>query len=164
VGDKLFFAVFGFLFFFSLKVGASVSRHSDLIAPLIDSPAKTMGSDLNGDGIADIGIAARGNDDGASNAGAVYILYGTGNLSGTYNLNGTGVDVTLLGRVADDQFGYTGGAGDINSDGFDDLVIGADQNDDAATNAGAVYIIYGSPNLSGTQTITRTASDVTIQV
>lgn len=35
------------------------------------------------------------------------------------------------------------GAGDVNGDGFDDIIIGAFTKDDAATDAGQVYIFFG---------------------
>ena len=35
-------------------------------------------------------------------------------------------------------------AGDINGDGYDDLIVGASGNDDGGTYAGAAYVIFGS--------------------
>ena len=33
----------------------------------------------------------------------------------------------------------------MNNDGYDDVAVGAIGNDEAATGAGAVYILYGGP-------------------
>lgn len=138
---------------------------SFLVEPLVDSPGKTVGSDFNGDGIHDLLMGARLNDDIASGAGAAYILYGTGSFSASYALNGTGVNVTLQGKAASDYFGRSlMSAGDLNSDGFDDIVVGAYQNNDGpgANNAGAVYVLYGSPILSATIAMNGAGPNVTI--
>ncbi|MDR2155996.1 MAG: integrin alpha, partial [Burkholderiaceae bacterium] len=37
------------------------------------------------------------------------------------------------------------GAGDINKDGYDDLIVGAPYGDDGGGNAGEAYVIFGSP-------------------
>ena len=37
----------------------------------------------------------------------------------------------------------TAGGGDLNGDGFDDIVIGAKHESTAAFQAGAAYVIYG---------------------
>ncbi|MCP4870275.1 MAG: hypothetical protein GY898_16340 [Proteobacteria bacterium] len=37
------------------------------------------------------------------------------------------------------------GAGDLNADGFDDVIIGAPSDFEAAPYAGAAYIMYGGP-------------------
>ncbi|MEK7790247.1 MAG: integrin alpha, partial [Deltaproteobacteria bacterium] len=160
--DKLYlvFTLFGFLFFFSFPL---VSRHSDLVAPLVDSPAKSIGSDFNGDGISDILAGADLNDDIANAAGAVYLLYGSGSFSLSYALNGAGVNVTILGKAATNYLGVGAtSAGDLNSDGFFDIVMGAPGNDDGATDGGAAYILYGHPSLSSDYRLDGGGVDATI--
>ena len=34
-------------------------------------------------------------------------------------------------------------AGDVNGDGFDDLIVGAPNGDDGGTNAGEAYVVFG---------------------
>ncbi len=104
-------------------------------------------ADFNGDGYADLAVGAPGEDVGsASNAGAVNVLYGarTG-LTGNNNqlwyqgLNG------IAGVVEpNDYFGYRLAAGDINGDGFGDLVVGVPYEDlGGGENAGVIHIIFG---------------------
>ena len=99
--------------------------------------------DVNKDGFADFAIAAPSNDDGGANAGAVYILYGQSTALADMTLNSTNT-VELTGQSASDTAGHAvAGAGDVNGDGYDDLLIGANGNDVTAGNAGAVYLVYG---------------------
>jgi len=122
--------------------------------------------DLNGDGFDDIVVGAGYNDDVAADAGAAYVIFGSSTLSGTKDLGGVqSADVTVLGKAATDLLGKQGisGAGDINGDGFDDIIIAAIGNDDGATYGGAVYIFFGASNLSGTKSLGGGESaDVTV--
>jgi hypothetical protein len=98
--------------------------------------------DLNGDGFADIAIGARFSDLGASNAGAVFIYFGGKSLSSEPSL-------ILTGEVADDWFGQSvSSAGDVNGDGYDDLIVGAPFNDDVGNAAGKAYIFFGGSNMN----------------
>lgn len=154
-----------FLGVLSLSFRSFSSHNNDLVAPLVDSPAKTIGSDFNGDGIHDIAMDADLNNDGATDGGAVYILYGAGSLSSTYQLNGEGVNVTIIGKGASDSLGRSlKSAGDVNSDGFDDLIMGAPLNNDGpgANDAGAAYILYGHPSLSADYDLNGNGVDITI--
>ncbi len=54
----------------------------------------------------------------------------------------------MTGEATGDGAGYSvAGAGDMNADGYDDVAVGAIGNDEAATEAGAAYILYGGPGL-----------------
>ena len=53
----------------------------------------------------------------------------------------------LQGDAGNDNLGRSvSGAGDINGDGLDDLIVGAYLGDDGAAGAGEAYIVYGKPN------------------
>ena len=70
----------------------------------------------------------------------------------------------LQGDAAADWLGDSvSGAGDINGDGFDDLIVGARQGDDGGNNAGEAYVIYGGAHLgevvTHAQTLTGMAGD-----
>lgn len=102
----------------------------------------TTAGDVNGDGFDDALISAYYNDDAALNAGAVYLHYGSETLpEGEASLSDL---VELTGESASDLAGFSiSSAGDVNGDGFDDLLVGVPYDDDAGSNAGAAYLIYG---------------------
>ncbi|MCR4314432.1 MAG: integrin alpha, partial [Candidatus Uhrbacteria bacterium] len=103
--------------------------------------------DVNDDGIDDLAIGAPNDDDGETDAGAVYVLYGPLS-SGTVGL--ASADLKLTGEATGDATGRSiAGAGDVNDDGVDDLAVGVVGDEDGGNNAGAVYILYG-PLSSGT--------------
>jgi hypothetical protein len=64
---------------------------------------------------------------------------------------GSDLEINLTGAAIGDQFGYSvSDAGDINNDGFDDVIIGAPYNDSLMGNindAGAVYVFYGNKTI-----------------
>ncbi|MEO8350794.1 MAG: Calx-beta domain-containing protein [Chthoniobacteraceae bacterium] len=99
--------------------------------------------DINGDGFADIIIGVPNNSFG-SRAGAAYVVFGNDNASASdfalTTLNGAnGFKVSGVGSF--DGFGRAvSGAGDINDDGFDDVVIGAPGVD---LSRGKTYVIFG---------------------
>ncbi len=105
--------------------------------------------DVNGDGNEDVLVAAPLNDDGAENAGAVYLFYGPVEDG---EINAENADVTLTGEASGDWAGYSVGAGDVNGDGTSDVIVGAPLNDYAAASAGAAYVVYGG-DLSGTMSL-----------
>jgi hypothetical protein len=95
--------------------------------------------DVNGDGYDDVLVSATGNDAAFSNAGAVYVYFGGPAMDNV-------ADWTLSGAAASDGFGSdAAGAGDVNGDGYDDVVVGATGNDTGGTSAGAAYVFYGGP-------------------
>ena len=96
--------------------------------------------DVNGDGWDDLMIGAYNNDQGGSNAGAAYLVYGP--VEGEFDL--TEADVRFTGESNGDSAGrYVSAAGDVNADGYADMLVGAQYDDDAGTDAGAAYLIYG---------------------
>ena len=95
--------------------------------------------DINGDGIIDLVIGARSDDDGATDAGAVYIAFlnrdGTVQSNQKISMLDGGFNETLL---ENNFFGYgVAGIGDYNNDGIPDIAASAP----SSTNR-ALYIIH----------------------
>ncbi len=109
--------------------------------------------DFNGDGIDDIIIGAHFADpNGASNSGESYVVFGdasvgAGGAIDLSSLNGTNGFV-INGVDADDFSGFSvSGAGDMNSDGFDDVIIGAFFAAPNGDRSGESYVIFGGPSV-----------------
>lgn len=100
---------------------------------------------LSGNGNGNIAVGAFRDDDGAENAGAVWIvsLDKDGTAAGAHKISATSGELpeTLLDEG--DRFGSsTASFGDLNGDGVSDLVVGAYLDDDGGTDRGAVYVLY----------------------
>ena len=105
-------------------------------------------SDLNGDGIQDLIVGARFSDIGStSSAGEVFVFLG----GRTFDAIS---DFTLRDPVpeSNDDFGTSLATGDINGDGMDDLVVGADDSG----NGGEAFVFLGGNAFN-------TASDFTLK-
>lgn len=105
--------------------------------------------DINGDGIQDFLIGARlANPDDKRNAGQSYVVFGRSNNFPTSfditTLNGSN-GFAIDGLANGDDLGFSvSSAGDLNGDGFEDLVIGALGADgNGKQNAGQTYVIFG---------------------
>jgi hypothetical protein len=91
-------------------------------------------------------------------SGAVYVVYGGTDLSSTIELSPT-ADVIIYGAASDDRFSRSMSTGDVNGDGFEDLIIGASWADrDGLTDTGRAYVIYGGTNISATLHMSETTS------
>jgi hypothetical protein len=95
--------------------------------------------DVNGDGFADIIVGTPYWDDGQTDEGAAWIYCGSA----------TGLPSHSCWYEASDQatawFGYAvGTAGDVNGDGYDDIVVGAPLYDNPESNEGAAWVYKGS--------------------
>jgi hypothetical protein len=113
------------------------------MAPLTAIP------DFNGDGLTDLAVGIpEENLPGASNAGAVSVLY-----SSADGLQATAPDDQFWTQDSpdvedqaeyDDRFGWSLAHADFNSDGFTDLAIGAASEGLSGPHDGAVHVLYGS--------------------
>ena len=107
--------------------------------------------DVNGDGYDDIIIGAAGadrNGNSVSNRGASYVVFGKDDDAFAATMNLSELDGSdgfrINGESAGDQSGYSvSSAGDINGDGYDDIIIGAPQADPNGSSSGSVYVVFG---------------------
>ena len=107
------------------------------------------GGDANADGYSDMLISAPGDDSGASNGGAVYLVLG-GAAPGDTDLKDASAKLV---SDADDDGGASSGAydykninalgADLDNDGTGDLVAGVPRRDGVSDNLGAVYVVLG---------------------
>ena len=125
------------------------------IDPLLSSPAWTGESnqdganfgisvatagDVNGDGFSDVIVGAYLYDNGENNEGRAFVYHGSA----------TGLAVTPAwtaeSNQSEAQFGTSvSTAGDVNGDGFSDVIVGAPRYDNGQNDEGRVYVYYGSP-------------------
>jgi len=90
--------------------------------------------DVNNDGYDDVIAGAYQDDNNGSNSGSARILSG---------INGS-ILYVFNGDNANDSFGAAvSGAGDVNNDGYDDMIVGAYRDDNGGTDSGSVRVLNG---------------------
>jgi hypothetical protein len=98
--------------------------------------------DVNGDGYADLVVGARGVE-GGTRQGAAYVYLGGGSTIATTPA------FTLSGQTSGDDFGFSvAGAGDVDGDGYADLVVGA-YGTPGGDDRGAAYVYLGGGGAIG---------------
>jgi hypothetical protein len=109
--------------------------------------------DVNGDGYADVIVGAYGAEGGGTDKGQAYIYYG--GITGSKITQEANVIIT--GEADSDRLGISVDlAGDVNKDGYTDIIVGADQ---ANGLRGKAYLYFGGPSLP--KFLTPAQADVT---
>ena len=119
--------------------------------------------DFNGDGRDDLLIGAPGAL--SSQRGEAWLVYGGTNLDkgSSFTAQFDTDDIVAVptsaqlrgwrgvGEAAGDALGYSvASAGDVDGDGFDDMLVSAPAYDNGVDNAGSVYLIFGGQTVTGT--------------
>jgi hypothetical protein len=135
-----------YLFFGSASGWAKGTVASSASASFIGEEAGTgvdfkvaYAGDVNGDGLGDImvGVYRRANTDGK-----VYLFFGKTTGWGQ-NVSFANADASFVGSSQQCLGMSVASAGDINGDGYDDLVIGSSSKEYDLSYQGAVYIVLG---------------------
>ncbi|HVN39423.1 MAG TPA: integrin alpha [Myxococcota bacterium] len=99
--------------------------------------------DVNGDGYADVIVGAQYYDAGETDEGAAFVFLGSA--SGIANGNPATASAVLQSNQANSGFGSSvAGAGDVNGDGYADVIVGAPAYDAGETDEGAAFVFLGS--------------------
>jgi uncharacterized repeat protein (TIGR01451 family) len=97
--------------------------------------------DVNGDGYSDVIVGAFGYDNGELNEGMAFVYLGSATGLGTT------ADWTAESNQVDAYLGFSvATAGDVNGDGFSDVIVGASNYSNGQTNEGRAYVFCGGPD------------------
>lgn len=123
-----------------------VDLRNTYVAKLTGAGGGGGGGDFDGDGKSDV-VTSNGRADpaGREDAGVAYVALGLRPKSRVDLRKGEHRGFRVLGAAANDNLSAACVAGDLNADGRDDLVLGAQGADTANGGySGAAYVVFGS--------------------
>ncbi|MBL0358637.1 MAG: FG-GAP repeat protein [Chitinophagaceae bacterium] len=139
---------------YCINVDTKNASYPIIIDPISSTPAAVLESnqaaanmgcavasagDVNGDGYSDVLVGAYLYDNGQTDEGRVFIYHGS-----SAGISATPA-VTLESNQANSKFGYSvATAGDVNGDGYSDIIVGAYFYDNGQTDEGAAFVYRGS--------------------
>ena len=104
--------------------------------------------DVDGNGFDDFIVGAPYDDTNGTDTGSAFIFLGGPAMDGV-------ADITLKGESTGDFFGgAVSGAGDVNSDGYADVIVGARGKNSVNTSAGRAYVFFGGPAMDASPDVT----------
>ncbi len=110
--------------------------------------------DINGDGYSDLIFGMPDADNGATDTGSIYVVFGTPRgVPEDWSLSslGTATIIRFDGSASGMKIGTKVAAGDVNSDGYADIITSAINGSNSE-----IYVVYGKANFSSTtNTITQ---------
>jgi hypothetical protein len=121
-----------------LATTANWTAESNQAGARFGSSLSTAG-DVNGDGYSDVIVGADWYDNGQDNEGRAYVYHGSA----------SGLAPAANWTAESDQIGASFGwsvstAGDVNGDGYSDVIVGAYAFDNGQTDEGRAYVCHGS--------------------
>lgn len=122
---------------------AAARIESNQAGALLGISVATAG-DVNGDAHADIVVGASSFSNGTTAEGAAFVFLGSA--AGIQSGHPGTAHAILEGNQASSKFGIAvASAGDVDADGYADLLVGASQYDNGTTDEGAAFVFHGSP-------------------
>ncbi len=142
---------------YSLPTGASAWREGSTHEVIVEPPfgnfdvtvrvRKGANRDVNGDGYPDV-VTSSYNYSGGGGTGRLYIFHSSG-ATGVSTAGAGAANTIITGGAPLDNFGYSVALGDVNGDGYADVISGAPLY---STATGRVYVFHSS----GTNGVTIT--------
>jgi hypothetical protein len=93
-------------------------------------------------------------------AGEAYLIFGSRELGGTIDLAHDAPGVSVIGPHAGGLLGAFVAIGDVNSDGFGDLILGQPLGQSGGKRSGRVSIVFGSEELAGAIDLAESGPDI----
>ena len=131
-----------------LSTEASWTAESNQVSAQFGASVSTAG-DVNGDGFSDVIVGSYGYDNGETDEGAAFLWYGSviglGSDGSPSNADWTGDG----GQVSAEYGRSVSTAGDLNGDGYADIIIGAPKGENGQGAEGLAYVYLGSSSGPG---------------
>jgi len=123
------------------------------LAFTLGTGVSTCSGDFDGDGHLDILAGDPYDDVAGTNAGRVFIYLGGPDAD-------SGFDLELAGQAAGDRFGWSiANVGDVNTDGYEDFLVGAPYAAGGGIDRGRAYVFFGGPGADTSPDVTLTGPD-----
>ena len=110
--------------------------------------ALSSAGDVNGDDFDDVIVGAYAFDNGQNDEGMAFVYYGSATGlpcgSGCPADALTTADWTVESNQANAHLGNVNTAGDVNNDGYNDIIVAASKYTNGQTKEGMVFVFYGS--------------------